>query len=231
MPGICCSMLLDKKHNKTISLSTILFFASILYFCFRIYFMATSFIGVLLLLTWIIFKSQIKKNYVKVYLGIVIVVVLIEFFVVFLYGNSLYSTWISSLFSTKSGFSGREYLWSNIIYRINGKELLGYGFISDELTFKLIGNAHGSHNYYLDIVFQRGILGLIPLLILFLIPIVSKIKNISDECFLLLGACCGYYVMFLMEPFVATEFFHLPVFCVAITLLMKDKKRMTVNPE
>ncbi len=223
MPGICCSMIIDKKKEKTISISTMLLFASVLYFCFRIYFMATSFLGIALLITWIFLKTPIKNNYIKVYLGIVIVVLLVEVFVVLL-GSSSYASLISGLFSMKTGFTGRERLWSNVIFRIQERKLLGYGITDQDQTLQLIGNAYGCHNYYLDIIFRRGIVGLIPMLLLFLQPLIDKRENISDECYILLGCCCAYFVMFLMEPFIGTEYLHLPIFCVAMSLLLKEQK-------
>ena len=223
MPGICCSMLLDKRKGKVISISTILLFLSIAYF-FRVYFMATTFIGIVLLIMWIVLKVPFKQNYVKVYLAIVLVVLFVEIFVVFLFGNSSYASLISGLFSMKKGFSGRERLWLNIIRRIQNRRIWGYGNIDQEQMLYLIGNTHGSHNYYLDVVFRRGIVGFVPLLLLFLQPIIDKRENISDSCYILLGCCCAYFLMFLMEPFVGTEYLHLPIFCVAMSLLLKEKK-------
>ena len=185
--------------------------------------MATSFLGIALLITWIILKTPIKNNYIKVYLGIVIVVLLVEVFVVLL-GSSSYASLISGLFSMKTGFTGRERLWSNIIFRIQERQLIGYGITDQDQTLQLIGNAYGSHNYYLDIIFRRGIVGLVPMLLLFFHPLIDKRENISDECYILLGCCCAYFVMFLMEPFIGTEYLHLPLFCVAMSLLLKEQK-------
>ena len=223
MPGICCSMVLDKKKERIISIPTILLFLSILYF-FRIYFMATTFIGIVLLIAWIVLKVPIKRNYIKAYLAIVLVVLFIEVFVVFLFGNSSYASFISGLFSMKTGFSGRERLWSNIIYRIQDRKMFGYGNMDQEQMRQLIGNAYGSHNYYLDVVFRRGIVGFIPLIILLLQPIIDKREDISDVSYTLLGCCCTYYLMFLMEPFIGTEYLHLPVFCITMSVLQKEKK-------
>ena len=186
--------------------------------------MATTFIGIVLLIAWIVLKVPIKRNYIKAYLAIVLVVLFIEVFVVFLFGNSSYASFISGMFSMKTGFSGRERLWSNIIYRIQDRKMFGYGNMDQEQMRQMIGNAYGSHNYYLDVVFRRGIVGFIPLIILLLQPIIDKREDISDVSYTLLGCCCTYYLMFLMEPFIGTEYLHLPVFCITMSVLQKEKK-------
>ena len=186
--------------------------------------MATSFLGIILLLVWTFLKAPIKNNYIKVYLGVSVVVLLVEIFVVFLFGHSVYASYISGLFSMKSGFSGREYLWSNILYRIQYRRMFGYGLLNQDEMRQMIGNAYGCHNYYLDALFCRGFVGFVPLLLLFLQPILDKRESITDECYILLGCCCSYLVMFLMEPFIGTEYLHLPIFCISMSLLLKEKK-------
>lgn len=224
MPGLCCSLLIDKRNKKTISLFTILLVFSVLYFCFRIYFMATTFVGLVLLMAWVLLETPNKHFYRKTYLGIVIVTALIEFFVVFMNGHSKYSNMISGLFSMKSGFTGREMLWSNVIYRIQNKLLVGYGYLSSDTMKRLIGNVYGSHNYYLDLVFIRGLIGFAPILLLFLLPVFCRRDSISSECYILIGICGAYLVMFLMEPFIGTENLHLPIICIAMTSLIHSSK-------
>ena len=223
MPGLCCSLIIDSKNGKKFSFRTILLFVSFFYFCFNIYFMATGFMGIITLIGWVIFRNIIKPNYKKAYLCIVVAVLFMEALVVFLFGKSEYGLLISGLFM-KQGFSGREILWSNILYLIPKKLILGYGLMGEEQLLSFIGNSYGSHNYFLDVLFQRGVLGIIPLLLLFAIPLILKKREISGVTNVLLGVCCSYLVMFLMEPFIGTEFLHLPIFCITMHLLIKTKK-------
>ena len=95
----------------------------------------------------------------------------------------------------------------------------------------MIGNAYGSHNYYLDVVFQRGLVGFIPLLVLILLPVITPQKRINNNCYILLGVSCSYFIMFLMEPFIGTEMLHLPIFFSAMSLLadknQDDREELT----
>ena len=105
----------------------------------------------------------------------------------------------------------------------------GHGRLSSENMLIKIGNAYGSHNYYLDVLFQRGLIGFVPLLILFIIPAFWKEKHISRDTYILLGCCCSYFIMFLMEPFIGTEMLHIPVFFAAMVSLNSVKQAEMMN--
>ena len=219
MPGLCSSLLIDLKQNKRFSFKSAIFFISFGYFCFRIYFMATSFVGYLFLLAWILFSKFISSKYKKVYLAIIIAVTIIETFIVFLFGQSQLATYITSLFSMKSGFSGREDLWARAIYSIQQSPYFGNGVLIPDKMLYIIGNKYGSHNYYLDVMFQRGIIGFIPVVALILLPLSCKAKKLTNETYVMLGVCASYLIMFLMEPFIGTEMLHIPIFFATMYLI------------
>ena len=223
MPGLCCSLLLDSKNQRLISMQTILIIFSFFYFVFVQYFMATGFTGIFFLVLWVILYKRISPKYKKAYLIVALIVFLIEVLVVFTFGQSRYALYITGLFSTKTGFSGREALWVRALNQIPQKLLWGYGRLSTEDMFFNIGNAYGSHNYYIDVLFQRGLIGFIPLLVLMLIPILWKERQIDRGTYILLGCCCSYYIMFLMEPFIGTEMLHIPILFMAMYRLMNNK--------
>lgn len=229
MPGLCCSLVLDAKKGKTFSVSTLLLLLSFFYFCFNVYFMATGFVGIMTVVGWFVFRKILKTNYKTAYLLVIAAVAFVEIMVVFLFGDSEYGAFISDLFM-KKGFSGREALWSNILYFIPQKIMMGFGFLTKESLETFVGNKFGCHNYYLDLVFQRGLLGTLPLLLLFVTSLFVKKKKINESTCVLLGFCSSYLAMFLMEPFLGTEMLHLPIFCITMSLLLKnDETKSTIT--
>src|SRR5699024_9577392 len=92
--------------------------------------------------------------------------------------------------------------------------------------YKLIGNTAGAHNYYLDLVFQRGLIGFTIFISIFVYILFKLRKNIQTTTCIILGFICAYFLMFLSEPFYSVEKFHIPlIYCLAI--LVKRKKNNT----
>ncbi|WP_239769829.1 O-antigen ligase family protein [Mammaliicoccus sp. P-M57] len=76
----------------------------------------------------------------------------------------------------KSLMSGRSEIWTNITYFIYQKPFFGYG--PDKVASDFIGMKASTHNLYLNIVLQVGIIGLIIFfLILYTIFIKSYVQN------------------------------------------------------
>ena len=228
-PGLCCSCILDYKNKKKISSSTLIFFIGFLYFCFRIYFMATGFVGIILVFCWVVFSPVIKPHTRKVFIAIVIAVVLFEIFIVFVGGNTALSLSISNLFGKTGNFSGRGLLWSNCLNAIHQKLYIGFGLQEEDYIRYLVGNKAGSHNYYLDLTFQRGIIGLLLMILLLISPVFEKEENLMQEHYILIGFCGAYIIMFLAEPFVGTEVFHIPIFYSTFLMTIKSARRPVVR--
>ena len=75
-----------------------------------------------------------------------------------------------------------------------------------------IGNSSGSHNYFLDIALQRGLLGEGIFIAILIAPFfLLKDKKVNGTQYILLGCCCACYLMFLVEPFYTTEYLIIPV--------------------
>ena len=225
MPGLCCSCVLDAKNEKRISIYTILFLVSFFYFCINIRIMATGLVGMVVLIIWILIQRIGLKHYKVQYAVIIAFVLLFEFTVVLLFGNSRLIALTSNIFSMKTGFSGREALWLNIIRKIKESPIIGYGLLNSDNMKYLIGNSYGSHNYYLDVVFERGFLGLLPLLYIALTPVIKNLqREISTQQYILIGVCASYLVMFLMEPFIDAEYLHIPIFYITMSLIANNHK-------
>lgn len=210
LPGMCCSSLLDFRNNKKVSFNTLIFIFGIFYQAIFVYFTATAVINCLFILGWIyIFCFSNKYNIRKVYLISITLIFTIEIMLV----SRLKSvSLISNMLGKDFTFSGRIYLWDNVMNLITKKIFIGYGVMDDSLVAFLIGNFYGSHNYFLDLLFQRGIFGLIFLIIIMIYPLLTKVDLKNDKYInLLFGYSVSCFILFLTEPIYNKEYLILPI--------------------
>lgn len=101
------------------------------------------------------------KNWNRKYIILVLVTIFTIFPYVYmmLYQSSFKDSLdaFSWLFLRKRFFSGRQYFWGILIEYINNKFLLGYGLGVTPET--LLGITYSSHNWYLQILLQMGLIG------------------------------------------------------------------------
>lgn len=220
-PGLCCSFILDHLKNKRISFSTLAFLIGFLFLCFHIHFMATGVIGIFFVFLWMLFQKKINRHPKIALFIVILMVLLVETQVVFKAGEGSFSNFISSALGKDLSFSGRAPLWMRTITAIENKPMLGYGLRQSDYIQSVVGLKAGSHNYYLDIMFQAGVAGLLVFLSI-IVYIFSKLKNnLNIYEYILLGFLCAYLIMFLSEPFYSTEKFHIPIIYLLATMLGK----------
>lgn len=230
-PGMLCSTLIDLK-NKRMSIGTFLLWFCLLYQFFFIYRTATSFIALAFVTVWILLKKLISDKIKTVYLICLIVILTLEISIV-LVSNTSVIGFVAGLFGKSSDFTGRFVLWQRVIKLIHLKPIWGYGLQSSELIRFNIGNPSGSHNYFLDIVYQQGIVGLAIFLYFVINPLVQIRKNIhvSQTLYVLLGYCIAYLIMFISEPFFGHEITYFPVFFCSVALCYVDNTNGKDNLE
>lgn len=229
-PGLGCSLIIDYLERKKISIHTVIFFVGMFYFNINVYFMATAAIAMLFIIMWLLFRKLINRNPKLVFIILLCVIFLIQVTVVMQFGNQFLGNFIADIFGKSITFSGRSFLWTNCIFSIVKKPLLGHGLVPESLLHALVGNSAGAHNYYLDIVFQRGIVGL-SIFIFFILYILKKMEwktPLRMDTYILLGICSAYLIMFLSEPFYNTEKFHIPIFYILGVLL---NRKSNLNKE
>lgn len=224
MPGIICSLILDKKISK-ISKITITYFSGFIFLFIYSYNMVTALVALLFICAWITFQKVIKKK-VKFYYFISIVVILIIENIIVISSNIQVLIKIAIFFGKSSDFSGRFFLWNNAIKNIKESIVCGYGYIEASVLKRIIGNPYGSHNYYLDVALNSGIVGVFFLLLLMIAPIYSIKKaelnsEIDDTQYILLGAWITYLIMFLTEPWAGWEIMFIPV--IVAFLILQNK--------
>lgn len=123
-------------------------------------------------------------------------------------------------------FSGRLYIWQRTLLQISKNPMWGYGIQKSEILNSIIGNQFSAHNYFLDIVYQRGLVGLVIFLMLIVAPIflLRKKENFSMASFYLVGFQSSILLMCLFEPIYSSEAKLLPILYSMILLLILENK-------
>ena len=222
IPGICCSCVLDNKNHKRISAVTLIFILGIFENAIRVYMTATAVVAALFILLWVLCKNWIVGKEKWIYLAILISLALFEFLIVLNKNSAEFVTLLTMTFKKTADFSGRRKLWDNTIRLIQEKWLWGYGYKTRDFLKQNIGNYSGSHNYFLDVIFQRGIFGEILFVSIITAPFfLIKKRVLSDGQYILLGVCAACYLMFLIEPFFTTEYLIIPIIYLLVASLNK----------
>ena len=116
---------------------------------------------------------------------------------------------------------------TNITSRFVLSDLPGDGWVEAHVARRGylnrdIGNYSGSHNYFLDVIFQRGVFGEILFVSIITAPFfLIKKRVLSDGEYILLGVCGACYLMFLIEPFFTTEYLIIPIIYLLVASLSK----------
>lgn len=230
-PGICCSVLIGLKRNKKITWGTAFFALGLIYqFLFR-YHGATTIVAVTLLTLWIAFSERIAKHIRTVYPVILGVLVYVEITIVFLPSKTDLILFISKLFGKTITFSGRTSIWDKALTQIANSPIFGYGIQESQKLNEMIGNRFSAHNYFLDLLFQRGMIGLVLYLILIIMPVflLKRTKTISQYTYVLIGFSCTIFAMSLFEPLYISEAIIYPIILSMIIMLKKEKKMSFID--
>ena len=225
-PGVCCSILLAEKKKRKLSVSTILFYIGFLYQFIFIYHSATTLVALTLILVWVLCSGIIKKHLWTIYAAVIGVVAYVQINLVVMSSSPKLLNFLSNLFHKTLTFSGRVFIWQRTLEHIYKNPLWGYGIQKAEVLDAAIGNQFSSHNYFLDITYQRGIIGLILFIILLAAPLILLRKNdkVSTASYCLLGFQSSILVMSLFEPLYSSEARMLPILCCLLLLLVRDKR-------
>ena len=226
-PGICCSILINEKENKKVSLSIVFFYAGLLYQFVFLYHSATTIVAMIIIMAWIVFSGVIKRHIRSIYVVVIGVIAYIQINLVVMSASPKLLHFLSSLFGKSITFSGRIYIWERALIQIYRRPVFGYGIQKSEVLNAIIGNQFSAHNYFLDIAYQRGIVGLIVFLILIVLPLFllhNSAHNISSMSYYLVGFQSSIMFMYLFEPFYSSEARMLPILYCMVLLLIKENR-------
>lgn len=232
LPGIVSSMILDKMIGR-LSKSTVFLWIGIFFQLTVVYFSASTCITMLFVLFWCVFEKKVAKHYKSIYLIVLFIVAFFEVTIVINSAGGAFQEKLTRVLGKSSNFTGRAYLWTRAVRRTAQRPLFGYGYLDDETIGMYIGNNSGAHNYYLDIAFQRGMIGVVALLVIILLPFIRiRRKNMPKTSYrksvfhILFGFSCAIYIMFLIEPFFSSEYLILPIVFSSLAFLNKRNRNL-----
>lgn len=216
LPGLCFTFLYDslkyKKIRKRSWLLLILVWITLIKT-----FSVTSMFG-LALFTLIVLNKIGKKQVFFTYIGTLIGSVVLTIYFVFFKIESSFIKYILNIFGKDITFSNRDILWENTLFSIKLSPIWGFGHQTTDVIRYYIGNSFGSHNYFLDTVFRGGIVSLILLLII-LVYFSIKLSKVKGNLLtrILIGTCSAYFLMWVSEPFMYTEYLMFSIIFVLVS--------------
>ena len=194
-PGLLCSILLDAKQNKRLSIATAAFFVGFVFLCIRVYYMATGLCALLFLIIWCVGRKIISKR-TRLFTALVLLAFLAFELAVVVFRSKAVADFIVTLFHKSPGFTGRDALWASSINYIRKNPIIGYGVLDEATLLKMIRSPSGGHNYFLDLLFQRGIVGFIPAFIFLIFPLFRKEQNqYNSTRYILTGFALAYILI------------------------------------
>jgi exopolysaccharide production protein ExoQ len=144
--------------------------------------------------------------------------------------SSILNKIIVEVFNKNISFSGRRYIWDYALNNFSNNILLGNGFNSIDSLFKdkvipIYGRvAAHSHNGFLEIFLQNGLIGLILILLIIMIFFKNIINFDAFEKRLL----CTYIIIFIifnsMEPYFLKTVSECTFWLIGIFIIVYNKK-------
>ena len=167
--------------------------------------------------------KKIKTIYL-VSIGIAILLPLMNF------SSALLNKLIEGVFGKSLTFSGRKYIWDYALSNFTSNPIIGNGFNSISSLFKnkvipIYGRiASHSHNGFLDVFLQGGLVGLILILII-LIVIFNKIRYFElFERKILRSYLITFIIFNAMEPYLLLNVSSCTLWLVALYIIIYSKR-------
>ena len=201
LPGVCFCMLRSYCNNNKLDLRSYLYFIVV---------------GMTLLLTWpatgivgfglylVVFILLIKKEKIANIFSPInsyFVSLFVSYLLIFKGIKNLFFSSVFNFLKRDVTLTGRTVLWNNTVYYIKEKLLLGYGRQSTEFRKKYIG-AISSHNNFLDIVFEGGLI--LFMFLIFTIIVISKQLKLCNNKKIVISLSAtifAYSIMWITLPF------------------------------
>ena len=170
--------ILNFKINRKKSLPLLFILVSIVSVVIR--WSATSLVALLFLIIY--FIDPLKKFVLRNYKKILIFVLILNFLIVIFRVQNIFEYIIVDLLNKSLTFTGRTYIWDNVISFIKEKPFLGYGFELSSFRYLKTSyfRAFHAHNEILEIIYKTGFIGFFVFVILNC-NYLNKISKISDD--------------------------------------------------
>lgn len=211
------------KNKKTITVFTILICTISVF----IRFSATTVVGYVLFIAYLLFFKFLKNNKIFNFKTYSIIYIILFISIVVIRVQNIFSYIIVDLLGKDLTFTGRTYIWDEVIYYIKQKMIMGYGI--EAQTIRSIKNgftaAVHSHDIILEIFYIGGIMLFTAFLIIIIYSLCKK-KFYNNPIYKIISfGVFVFFIMMLTEVYNLTTIFILLIFAQNIDLLVKERGR------
>lgn len=163
---------------------------------------ANAMIALTIYYVYLFFFYIKKKDNVFSPLNIYLISFFTSYSIIILKIQNLFSWIIEGILHKNLTFTGRTSIWDKSIAYIKKSFLYGYGKESEIIKFYKIGHSNSCHNYFLDFLYDGGILMFI--IILFIIITLNKSyknKCVDDKAKTIVSSIfIGYFIIGIATP-------------------------------
>ena len=178
---------------------------------------SASIVGLIILLVYVLIPKFIDSK--KIFNSIsYFIIYLVSFFsILFFKIQKIFSYLIVDVLKEDLTFTGRTYIWDDVLLKLSNKPFLGNG----NITYRFTEYIYTTHNTILDILYKSGWIGLIVYLIILLYAskILYKYKTEKISNFLSI-ALLGYFVIMLVEAYNINYYLFILVICSNVGILI-----------
>lgn len=200
-PALALSFTNSLNKNDKIGLKSI--FLLIISFCSIIFtWSATGVVSMVIMIVLFFAYTINKKNFpIKKY-----IVVALSLFIgiVFLRFQNIFSFIIEGWLKKDLTFTGRTYIWDIFIGEIKKSILIGHGIVDSKYLIRTLNAGH-AHNYFLQILYQGGLVTF-SMFLGFFFSAINKVKNCKEKKYVGI-VIFAYLISFIFEAYSLTNMF------------------------
>ena len=200
-PALALSFTNSLNKNGEIGLKSI--FLLIISFCSIIFtWSATGVVSMVIMIVLFFAYTINKKDFpIKKY-----IVVALSLFIgiVFLRFQNIFSFIIEGWLKKDLTFTGRTYIWDIFIGEIKKSILIGHGIVDSKYLIRTLNAGH-AHNYFLQILYQGGLVTF-SMFLGFFFSAINKVKNCKEKKYVGI-VIFAYLISFIFEAYSLTNMF------------------------
>lgn len=194
-PALALSFTNSLNKNGKIGLKSI--FLLIISFCSTIFtWSATGVVSMVIMIVLFFAYTINKKDFpIKKY-----IVVALSLFIgiVFLRFQNIFSFIIEGWLKKDLTFTGRTYIWDIFIGEIKKSILIGHGIVDSKYLIRTLNAGH-AHNYFLQILYQGGLVTF-SMFLGFFFSAINKVKNCKEKKYVGI-VIFAYLISFIFEAY------------------------------
>ena len=200
-PALALSFTNSLNKNGKIGLKSI--FLLIISFCSIIFTWSATGVVSMVIMIVLFFAYTINKKdfpikkYIVVALSLVIGIVFLRF-------QNIFSFIIEGWLKKDLTFTGRTYIWDIFISEIKKSILIGHGIVDSKYLIRTLNAGH-AHNYFLQILYQGGLVTF-SMFLGFFFSAINEVKNCKEKKYVGI-VIFAYLISFIFEAYSLTNMF------------------------